>query len=67
MGPFDGLRRLVVEAKTKPTDDLIYHDDELVIVPDRYPKAKYHFLVLPTALLDGRNACIPSISLRDYP
>jgi aprataxin len=37
-------------------DEIFYHDEQLVVIYDKFPKAKHHFLVMPAKLINGFSA-----------
>eukprot|EP01122_Echinamoeba_exundans_P016704 TRINITY_DN854_c0_g1_i2.p1 TRINITY_DN854_c0_g1~~TRINITY_DN854_c0_g1_i2.p1 ORF type:complete len:332 (-),score=37.79 TRINITY_DN854_c0_g1_i2:91-1086(-) len=37
-----------------------HHDDKVIVIYDKFPKAKFHFLVMPRAIVDGFRALTSS-------
>ncbi|CAG8738832.1 1284_t:CDS:2, partial [Acaulospora morrowiae] len=47
------LSRYCDYPETLSAEELYYHDDDFVIIWDKYPKAKKHLLVMPRKKIDG--------------
>ena len=43
----DGLGEYILEPTSWPSSVVIYHNDDFVVIHDRYPKATVHTLLLP--------------------
>ena len=57
---FPGSNVLVAMATTPP-NHAVYTDDSVIVIPDKYPKAKFHYLVIARQkeLLGPLDICMP--------
>lgn len=52
-GGFAGALAPYVLTPEKFPDAVYHYDDKSVVIHDKYPKARFHFLVMPRTLIDG--------------
>lgn len=52
----DALLRYL-ETPESFAEEIIYSDDEAIIVRDKYPKSRRHFLTIPRLRIDGNVTC----------
>eukprot|EP00056_Hartaetosiga_gracilis_P007717 m.111517 g.111517 ORF g.111517 m.111517 type:complete len:497 (-) comp12764_c8_seq3:1600-3090(-) len=42
----------IVEHPERHTQEIVHKDENVIIINDKYPKARYHFLVMPTVVIE---------------
>ncbi|TPX30626.1 hypothetical protein SmJEL517_g05853 [Synchytrium microbalum] len=55
----DALLKYAKNPEKYP-NEIVYYDDDISVMRDGYPKAKYHFLVMPRVPMDGLASLKPS-------
>jgi aprataxin len=64
-GGWAGALAPYVLTPEKFPDVVYHHDDRVVVIYDKFPKAKFHFLVMPRAIVDGfralNSSCVPML------
>ncbi|EGC34247.1 hypothetical protein DICPUDRAFT_153568 [Dictyostelium purpureum] len=59
--------KLLVYCDSPKENGALYYDDKIVIISDKYPKSKYHFLVLPRKhILKHRDLTKEDVGLLEY-
>ncbi|KAL6062846.1 aprataxin-like protein, variant 2 [Balamuthia mandrillaris] len=62
-GGWSGLLADYILHPEQHSEAVVSHDDKTVVIKDKFPKAKYHFLVMPAQLVEG----FSSLSVDDVP